>query len=80
MEGCHSDRRTEGAPARALKGTNSTEAEEGLNAASVFAIEIGYMEGWKLRLVCRFLWLGGSRIRGIWEWSLRVCHKAGGCD
>ena len=38
MEGGHSDRRAEGAPASALKGINSTESEEGVNAGCVLEI------------------------------------------
>ena len=64
MEGGHSDRRAGGAPARALKDTNPTESEEGVNAGCFLAIEVGEREGWKLRLVCRFLGSGWSRIGG----------------
>ena len=41
MEGGHSDRRAEGAPASALKVTNYTKSEEGVNAGCVLAIEVG---------------------------------------
>ena len=77
MEGCHTDHRAEGVLASALKGTNSTEAEEGLNADDVLAIEVGEREGWKLRLVCRFLRSSGSRIGEIGKSSLRLFRR--GC-